>query len=108
MTTLEESLFDLQDQLARNKMSEEQVIKTIHHISNYYKTAEVEKKLKELGITKSEKFLDKFVEKEFEYDDIFYHTPYTRFVDHVISKYTPEEMIEKSDYFDINIEDYKE
>ena len=108
MTTLEESLFDLQDQLARNKMSEEQVIKTIHNISNYYKTIGVQKKLKELGITKSEKFLDKFVEKEFEYDDGYAHDPYTRFVDHVISKYTPQEMIEKSDYYDINIEDYKE
>ena len=104
MTTLEESLFDLQDQLARNKMSEEQVIKTIHHISNYYKTIGVQKKLKELGIKDYESFYWKFVSNMYEKDD----DPLTSYEDHVISKYTPQEMIENADHYDINIEDYKE
>ena len=104
MTTLEESLFDLQDQLARNKMSEEQVIKTIHNISNYYKTIGVRNKLKELGINKPGEFISKLVTNMYEVDD----DPLTSYEDHVINKYTPQEMIEKSDYYDINIEDYKE
>ena len=108
MTTITHDLEDLHNQLMNGDIDEDQAIRTIHTISNYYKTIGVQKKLKELGITKSEKFLDKFVEKEFEYDDGYAHDPYTRFVDHVISKYTPQEMIEKSDYYDINIEDYKE
>ena len=104
MTTLEESLFDLQDQLARNKMSEEQVIKTIHHISNYYKTIGVRNKLKELGINKTGEFISKLVTNMYEKDD----DPLTSYEEHVMSTYTPQEMIENADHYDINIEDYKE
>ena len=104
MTTLEESLFDLQDQLARNKMSEEQVIKTIHSISNYYKTIGVRNKLKELGINKTGEFISKLVTNMYEKDD----DPLTSYEEHVMSTYTPQEMIENADHYDINIEDYKE
>jgi alcohol dehydrogenase YqhD (iron-dependent ADH family) len=94
----------LQDQLARNKMSEEQVIKTIHSISNYYKTIGVRNKLKELGINKTGEFISKLVTNMYEKDD----DPLTSYEEHVMSTYTPQEMIEKSDYHNINIEDYKE
>ena len=108
MTTITHDLGDLHNQLMNGDIDEDQAIRTIHSISNYYKTIGVRNKLKELGINKPGEFINKFISTIYKYDDGYAHDPFTSYVDYVMSKYTPQQMIEKSDYYDINIEDYKE
>ena len=104
MTTITHDLEDLHNQLMNGDIDEDQAIRTIHTISNYYKTIGVRNKLKELGINKTGKFISKLVTNMYEKDD----DPLTSYEEHVMSTYTPQEMIENADHYDINIEDYNE
>ena len=104
MTTITHDLGDLHNQLMNGDIDEDQAIRTIHNISNYYKTIGVRNKLKELGINKPGEFISKLVTNMYEVDD----DPLTSYEDHVINKYTPQEMILNADHFNVDIKKYKE